>query len=434
VKRIERALKSCNEKGFIDWQRMGQLTGHSVKQMRAELDTQVYRNPAGGEWETADEYSSGDVRAKLRSAEAAAVINLEYSRNVKALAAVQPEDLKPGDISARLGAGWIPKQDIKAFICELLKVKPDSVTVGHSGNIATWSVALDYFAEHEVSNTTTYATKRTTAAGLIEDALNLRTPTIYDYNPDDTKTVNQAETLAAREMQQKLKDRFSAWIWEDSDRAERLAWLYNDKFNNIRLRTYDGSHLTFPGMNRTGLRNNDLDPHQKNAVWRTLQTKNTLLGHCVGAGKTAEITASAMELKRLGLASKSMIVVPNHLVEQWGSEFLKLYPQANIFVAGKEHFTAGNRQKAMARIATGNYDAVIISHKSFEALPVGNETFNRFLGRQIDSLEEAMTEAKAEKADNRSIVKQLEKAKKRLEAKIKDRAGREKKDDGVTLS
>ena len=423
---------SLNEKGFVDWQRMSKLTSHSVRQMQAELDTLVYQTPAG-DWETADEYLSGDVRRKLRQAESAAALNPVYERNVTALKAVQPEDLKPGDISARLGSGWIPKQDIKAFICALLKVKPDSVTVGHSGHTASWSVALDYFAEHEVANTTTYATKRTTASNLIEEALNLKTPTITDYDPATEKsTVNQAETLAAREMQQKLKDKFSKWVWEDPDRAERLARLYNDKFNNIRLRTYDGSHLSFPGINRTGLRNNDLDPHQKSAVWRTLQTKNVLLGHCVGAGKTAEITASAMELKRLGLASKSMIVVPNHLVEQWGSEFLKLYPQANIFVAGKEHFTAGNREKAMARIATGNYDAVIISHKSFEKLPVSNDTFNSFLDRQIDSLEEAMTEAKAEKGDNRSIIKDLEKAKKRLEARVKDRAGREKKDDGVT--
>lgn len=422
---------SLNERGRIDWQRMQQLTSSSMKQMQAELGGLVFETPAG-QWETADEYLSGDVRRKLRRAEAAAAINPAYQRNVEALKAVQPEDLKPGDISARLGSGWIPREDIKAFICDLLKIKPSDVTVGHSGNIATWSVTLDYFAKNVVANTTTYATKRTTAAGLIEDALNLKTPTIYDYHPDDTKTVNQAETLAAREMQQKLKERFSKWIWEDTDRAERLARLYNDKFNNIRLRTYDGSHLSFPGMNRTGLRNNDLDPHQKNAVWRTIQNKNTLLGHCVGAGKTAEITASVMEKKRLGLATKSMIVVPNHLVEQWGNEFLKLYPQANIFVAGKEHFTTGNREKAMARIATGTYDAVIISHKSFESLPVSNKTFNRFVGQQIEALEEEMLRAREEKGDNRSVIKDLEKAKKRLEARIKDRTGREKKDDGVT--
>src|SRR5256886_10065336 len=262
----------------------------------------------------------------------------------------------------------------------------------------------------------TYGTRRISADALIEDTLNMRTPTIYDTLPDDTRVINQTETIAAREAQQKLKDRFARWIWEDPQRTERLARLYNDTFNNTRLRTYDGSHLTFPGMNRTGLRSNDLDPHQKNAVWRNLQNKNVLIGHCVGAGKTATLTATAMELKRLGLAKKPMIAVPNHLVEQWGTAFLALYPQANIFVAGKDFFTAGNREKAMARIASGNFDAVIISHRSFESLPVSDATFTRFVKKEIASLEEAMLEAKAEKGDTRSIVKSLEKAKKRLEA------------------
>src|SRR3989441_352400 len=245
---------------------------------------------------------------------------------------------------------------------------------------------------------------------IFEDALNMRVPTIYDTLEDDTRVINQTETIAAREAQQKLKDRFTRWIWENPERTERLARLYNDRFNNIRLRTYDGSHLTFPGMNRTGLRNNDLDPHQKNAVWRMLQNKNTLIGHVVGAGKTAAMAAACMELKRLHLASKPMIAVPNHLVEQWGAAFLALYPQANLFIAGKDFFTKGNREKAMARIATGNFDAVIISHKSFESLPVSDETFNRFVKKEMDSLEEAIREAQAEKGDTRSIVKQLEKA------------------------
>src|SRR5205823_6850996 len=246
--------------------------------------------------------------------------------------------------------------------------------------------------------------------------------------------MNQTETIAAREMQQKLKDRFSTWMWQDPQRTERLARLYNDAFNNLRLRTYDGSHLTFPGMNRTGLRNNDLDPHQKNAVWRMIQKKNTLLGHCVGAGKTNEMTAACMELKRLGLARKPMIVVPNHLVEQWGASFLSLYPQANVFVAGKEFFTKGNREKAMARIATGNFDAVIISHTSFESLPVSDATFAHFMGKQMESFIEATDQMQEEKSEaSRSVVKQLEKAKKRLQAKIKDRASREKKDKGVTF-
>jgi len=433
VETAAEALAVClNETGGIHWERMAALTGQSIKAMQAELEGQVYQTPEG-EWETADEYLSGDVRAKLKTARAAADINPAWRPNVSALQAVQPADLLPGDINARLGASWIPRSDIRDFVCELLDIPKGDVTVNHAGAIASWTVRLEYFASRAVCNTMTYGTRRISADALIEDALNMRTPTIYDTFPDDTRVVNQTETIASREAQQKLKDRFAKWIWEDPERTERLARLYNDTFNNIRGRTYDGSHLTFPGMNRVGLRNNDLDPHQKNAVWRMLQNKNTLVGHCVGAGKTNEITAACMELKRLGLAKKPMIVVPNHLVEQWGAAFLALYPQANIFVAGKDFFTAGNREKAMARIATGNYDAVIISHKSFESLPVSNETFTRFVRKEIESLEEAMTEAQAQKSDNRSIIKQLEKAKKRLEAKIKDRSAREKKDDGVTF-
>ncbi len=423
---------ALNETGRIDWGRMAALTGFGAKALQAELSGQVYRNPEG-DWETADEYLSGDVRRKLRVAEAAAEINPEYLPNVEALKAVQPPDIPPGDINTRLGASWIPANDIRDFISELLQVPKAEVKVSHSGLIAAWSVHLSFNASRSVSNMTSWGTRRMTAEALVDDALNMRTPTVYDTLPDDTRVVNQAETIAAREMQQKIKDRFAAWIWEDPERTERLARLYNDTFNTIRLRTYDGSHLTLPGMNRVGLRNNDLDPHQKNAVWRILQNRNTLIGHCVGAGKTNEITAACMELKRLGLRSKPMIVVPNHLVEQWGAAFLALYPQANVFVAGKDCFTAGNREKAMARIASGNYDAVILSHKSFESLPVSDKTFRRFVRKEMDELEDAMRQVKEEKGDNRSVVKQLEKAKKRLEAKIMDHARREKKDDGVTF-
>jgi len=412
---------------------MEQVTGRSARALQRELGTLVWCNPEGGQWETADRYLSGNVRSKLKIAEAAAAIDLSYQRNVDALKAVQPADLLPGDISARLGSSWIPASDVRDFIAETLDVPKSFVTVSHSGAIATWALTLDTAAKSSVANTTTYGTARAFASELIEDALNGRTPTIYDQIDKDTRVVNQRETLAAREAQQKLKERFSEWVWKDEDRAHRLARYYNDTFNNIRLRTYDGSHLTFPGMNRSMLRNNDLDKHQKDAVWRILQNDNTLLAHVVGAGKTAVMTAAAMEMKRLGLANKPMIVVPNHLVEQWGAAFLALYPNAHIFVAGKDAFTAGNRQKAMSRIATGNYDAVIVSHKSFELLPVSDETFRHFVDKQKDQLEEAIREAKAEKGDNRRIVKELEKAKKRLEAKLKERADRERKDDAVTF-
>jgi N12 class adenine-specific DNA methylase len=423
---------SLNETGGVEWKRMAALTGHTPKQLQNELGAQVYRNPEG-DWETADRYLSGNVRAKLTTAESAASIDPSYQRNVEALKAVQPADLVPGDISARLGSSWIPTGDVRDFIAETLDIPARAITVSHSGAIATWAVTLDSYAKSSVSNTTTHGSARAIASDLIGDALNGRTPTIYDQIDKDTRVVNQQETLAAREAQQKLKDRFSEWVWQDEARANRLARFYNDTFNNLRLRTYDGSHLTFPGMNRAMLRRNDLDQHQKDAVWRILQNDNTLLAHCVGAGKTAIMTAAAMEMKRLGLANKPMIVVPNHLVEQWGAAFLALYPNAHIFVAGKDAFAAGNRQKAMSRIATGNYDAVIVSHKSFELLPVADETFTRFLDKQKDQLEDAIRGAKAEKGDNRRIVKELEKAKKRLETKLKDRAHRERKDDAVTF-
>ena len=325
---------SLNETGGVHWPTMARLTGRTAKQLQRELDSLVYQNPEG-QWETADAYLSGDVRAKLKTAESAAALDRAYARNVEALKAVQPADLLPGDISARLGSSWIPASDIKRFVVELLDVPERAVNVSHAGTIATWTVTIDNYAKGQVSNTTTHGTKRAHATDLIDDALNGRTPTIYDQLDRDTRVVNQQETLSAREAQQKIKDRFSEWIWQDDERAQRLSRLYNDKFNNIRLRTYDGAHLSFPGMNRSILRANDLDKHQKDGVWRILQNNNTLLAHCVGAGKTNVMTTGAMELRRLGLASKPMIVVPNHLVEQWGSAFLQLYPQADIFCRGQ---------------------------------------------------------------------------------------------------
>jgi N12 class adenine-specific DNA methylase len=423
---------SLNETGGIDWPMMTRLTGRSARQLQSELDSLAYRNPEG-DWEPADRYLSGDVRAKLRTAEAAATLDLAYCRNVEALKAVQPPDLLPGEISARIGSSWIPTSDVKDFVVETLDIPARFVTVGHADLIAVWTLSIDSYARSSVANSTTFGTPRALASDLILDALNGRTPTIYDQIDKDTRVINQQETIAAREAQQKLRERFSEWIWQDQDRAQRLARLYNDRFNNIRLRSYDGTHLTFPGMNRSLLRRNDLDKHQKDAVWRILQCQNTLLAHVVGAGKTAVMAAAVMELKRLGLSTKPMIGVPNHLVEQWGAAFMQLYPQANIFVAGKDFFTPGTRQKAMSRIATGTYDAVIVSHKSFELLPVSDETFQHFVGKQIEQLEDAILEAKAESGDNRRIVKELEKAKKRLVARIKERADRERKDNSISF-
>lgn len=432
VERVETAsealLVSLNETGQIEWARMEALTNRSAPELQDELGPLAYRNPEGGVWETADRYLSGNVRTKLVCAQASAALDPGYQRNVEALKAVQPPDLGPGEIEARLGSSWMPCSDIRDFVAQLLDVAPTTVKVGYAESIATWTLELDYGAKFAVSNTTTHGTARFRASDLVEQSLNGRTPTAYDEDAEGNRTVNQPETIAAREKQQQLKERFSNWVWEDPDRAKRLADDYNFRFNNIRLRDFDGSHLTLPGMVRTSLRDGDLAPHQKNAVWRILEGGSPLLAHVVGAGKTWTMTAAAMELRRLELAKKPMFVVPNHLVDQWGAEFLKLYPQARLFVAGKDHFATENRQQAMARIATGTYDAVIVSHCSFELLPVSDEYFNRFVQKQVEELDAEIRQANDSKDDNRRIVKELEKAKKRLTVRLKKRADRESKE------
>ncbi|MEO8595375.1 MAG: DEAD/DEAH box helicase family protein [Candidatus Solibacter sp.] len=424
---------SLNETGDIHWPRLEQVTGRAASSLLRELGSLVYCNPEGGGWETADRYLSGDVRRKLATAAAAAELDPTYARNIDALKAVQPADLEPGDIEARLGSSWIPASDIAEFIGGLLDVPPRSVRVGHAATIATWTVEIDGAEKYSVGNTTTHGTARFRASDLIDQALNGRVPTAYDEHEDGTRVINQQETVAAREKQQQLKDRFREWVWEDGPRAARLARDYNDRFNNLRLRSFDGSHLTLPGMNREHLRDGDLSSHQKDAVWRIVQSGSTLLAHVVGAGKTWTMAAAAMEMRRLGFAKKPMFVVPNHLVEQWGAEFLKVYPQAKLFIAGREHFATGNRQRAMARIATGTFDAVIVSHRSFEFLPVSDKLFRRFVEEQVDELEAAILEAKAGNDDNRRLVKELEKAKKRFVAKLKERADREGKDNTLTF-
>ena len=429
----EALLVSLNETGRISWPRMESLTGHTATELQDELGSLAYQNPESGVWETADRYLSGNVRAKLAVAQASERIDPAYRRNVEALRDVQPKDLEPGEIEARLGSSWIPPSDVRDFVAELLDVPRAGVKIGYAETIATWTVELDYGAKYVVNNTTTHGTARFRASDLVEQSLNGRTPTAYDEHEDGSRTVNQPETIAAREKQQQLKDRFRDWVWEDRERAARLAQEYNFRFNNIRLRDFDGSHLTLPGMVRGSLRDGDLAPHQKNAVWRILQGGSPLLAHVVGAGKTWTMTAAAMELRRLDLAKKPMFVVPNHLVDQWGAEFLKLYPQARLFVAGKDHFETGNRQQAMARVATGNYDAVIVSHRSFEYLPVSDAYFNRFVEKQVAALDAEIGLANDSKGDNRRIVKELEKAKKRLTVRLKKRADRDSKDRTMTF-
>ena len=433
----EALVVSLNETGRVDWKRMAQLTSRSVPALQNQLTGVVFKDPEGNQWRTADDYLSGNVRSKLAAAEAAAALSPEFQTNVAALRDIQPPDLEPGDIDARLGSPWIPTSDIQSFVSELLETDRKNVTVTHAQSIASWTLELGYSAKYAAPNTATYGTARLTAATLIEQALNNRTPTVYDEvtNPEGNPTlvVNQNETLAARERQQQLKDRFQSWIWQDPDRAVRLARKYNDQFNALRLRSYDGSHLTLPGMSRAHLRNGDLSAAQKNAIWRILQSPSTLIGHAVGAGKTYTLSAAAMELKRLGLAHKTMLVVPNHLVDQWASEFLKLYPHANLFVAGKDHFSSGRRHRAMASIATGNYDAIIVSFRSFEFLPLSNDLFAKFLTDELAAIDQELENVKTPNGDNRRIVKQLETAKKRLNVRFENRANRENKDDTVTF-
>lgn len=424
---------ALNEMGRVDWERMESLTGKSQEDLRDELGNLVFHNPEGDVWETADAYLSGNVRAKLKTAEAAAAKDPAFERNAEALRQVQPKDLEPSEIDARLGSSWVPKEDVRDFVADLLNLPTYEVSVAHNAAVAAWALDIGW-RTGIVANTETWGTARYGAHELINDALNARTPTVYDPVPGerDKRVVNAQETAAAREQQQKIKDRFRQWLWATPERAARLSRKYNDEFNNVRLREYDGSHLTLPGMARMTLRGGDLAQHQKNAVWRQLQTPTTLLAHVVGAGKTFEMIAASMEMKRLGLAKKPLHVVPNHLVEQAAAEFLRLYPSAHLLVAGKEHFQKGNRQKIMSRIATGNYDAVVVSHKSFEALPVSDETFNRYMKDQIEDLEKHIMSSRKDKA-SRSVVKELEKAKKRLEKKIEDRAKRADKDKTVSF-
>lgn len=428
---------SMNERGRLDWVRMQELTGRTPEELQTELGNMVFRNPEGRQWEPADEYLSGNVREKLASAQAAARTDPAYQKNVDALTAVQPKELTPEEIAgsaetgygARLGSSWIPKEDVRDFVSELLEMPKSTVHVGHMEALGSWSLTLS--RKDTVANSKTYGTNRIWGNELIEDALNLRNPTIYDTvgsGADRKQVVNEKETLAAREVQQIIKDKFSQWVWQDPDRAKRLTETYNTEFNSLRLREYDGSHLTFPGMS-AGL---TLRAHQKNAIWRQLQAGNTLLAHVVGAGKTLEIVGGAMEMRRLGLARKPMIVVPKNRVEGTSEEFLRAYPAANILVMESEDFTPATRQKMMGRIATGNWDSVIVSYESFEKLPVSDETFNGYLQDQIDDLEEYIRQAKGDKGDAR-LVKELEKSKKRLESKLRNKADREGKDRGVAF-
>ncbi len=427
----EALLISLNENGKVDLPHMSWLLGKPVEAFLPELNGIIFLDPQTQKWETDDAYLSGNIRAKLVVAQEATRTDPQYRKNVEALKAVQPEELKATEIDARLGSVWIPEKDVERFAQELLNLpSSESVQVRHLLEMGAWTLQANYQAKGSVANTTEWGTARCSAVELIEDALNLRTPTVYDPNANDgnSRNINPAATEAAREKQQQIKERFTQWIWQDDERRERLVRQYNEEFNNIRIRTFSGEHLTLPGASPAIC----LRPHQKAAIWRILQTSNTLLGHVVGAGKTYTMIAAAMEAKRLGLCQKPLFAVPNHMLGQFSSELLTLYPAANILVAGKEDFEAASRAKLFSRIATGNWDAVIVTHSGFERIPMSLAAQEDLLKEQIDELHELILR----QAGNRSfvrLVKQVESAKNKLETRLKVLSAEHKKDNTLTF-
>jgi N12 class adenine-specific DNA methylase/predicted O-methyltransferase YrrM len=427
----EALLISLNENGKIDLDHMSRLLGKPVEELLPELKGAIFFDPQKNRWESEDAYLSGNIREKLVVAETAAQIDPKFRENVEALKVVQPEDLKATEIDARLGSVWIPEADMQRFVQDLLKLEnAEDVKVRHLMALGAWSVQGEWTAKQSVGNMTEWGTPRYSAINLIDDALNLRTPTVYDAHPEkkDQRIINAAATEAAREKQQQIKDLFATWIWQDDARRERLVRQYNDEFNNIRVRTFNGDHLTLPGASP----NISLREHQKAAVWRILQTSNTLLAHVVGAGKTYTMVAAGMESKRLGLAQKPMFVVPNHMLEQFSSELLALYPGANLLAAGKEDFEASRRAQLFSRIATGNWDAVIVTHSGFERIPMSQEAQENLLQKQIDDLQDLIFKQSGDKSFTR-LVKQLEAAKNRLETRLKLLSAEEKKDNTLTF-
>ena len=427
---------SISEKACVDMEYMSKLTGRSQDELINELNGVIFLDPVHGEWQTADEYLSGNVRQKLREAEQAAQESPGYLPNVEALKAAQPKDLDASEIEVRLGATWIDPSYIREFMWETFETpfyQQRMIDVTYSAFTAEWNIrnknAVSY---SNIAAYMTYGTERANAYKILEDTLNLRDVRIYDTKHDtdgrERRVLNSKETTLAQQKQQAIRDAFRDWIWRDPDRRHTLVARYNELFNSTRPREYDGSHITFAGMNPE-IR---LREHQLNAVAHVLYGGNTLLAHEVGAGKTFEMVAAAMESKRLGLCHKSLFVVPNHLTEQWSGEFLRLYPSANILVATKKDFEPKNRKKFCARIATGEYDAVIIGHSQFEKIPVSMERQQRLLAEQIFEVEEGLRELKSQRAE-RFTIKSLERTKRGLEAKLKKLQDSSRKDDVVTF-
>lgn len=434
---------SMGEKAEVDMDYMCELTGKSEQKIYDELQGVIFLNPlyennrySEQKYLTADEYLSGNVREKLETTQKSAAVNPDtYFINVQALERVQPEPLTASEISVRLGATWIPPEIIQQFVFEFLgtpRYAQWKMQLHYSPYTSEWSIENKSYDNTNIKAYRTYGTDRINAYRIIEETLNLKDVRIFDYVEDEfgkrKPVLNKKETTIALQKQELIKEGFREWIWKDPQRRERLCKIYNEKFNSTRPREYDGSHITFSGMNPEI----ELRKHQKNAVAHILYGGNTLLAHAVGAGKTFEMTAAAMESKRLGLCSKSLFVVPNHLTEQWAAEFLQLYPAANILVAIKKDFETANRKRFCGRIATGDYDAIIIGHSQFEKIPMSIERQRALLEQQIDEITDGIAELKENRGDNFSI-KQLEKTRKSIKVKLQKLNDQTRKDDVVTF-
>ena len=428
---------SIGEKAKVDIPYMMELTGKTVEEVTEELTGVIFKNPLTDKWEPSDEYLSGNVREKLNIARQFAENHPEYMINVQALERVQPKDLDASEIEARLGTTWISPDYITEFMAETFHtprqhINYERIKVQYAEVTGQWNIkGKNVDSSNNPLSTATYGTQRANAYRLLEDALNLRDTKIYDTIHDangEHRVLNRKETTLAQQKQELIREEFKEWIFKDMSRRETLCKIYNERFNSIRPREYDGSHIQFVGMNPEI----KLMEHQKNAVAHILYGNNTLLAHCVGAGKTFQMIAAGMESKRLGLAQKSLYVVPNHLLEQWGSDFLRLYPGANILVATKKDFEPANRKRFCSRIATGDYDAVIIGHSQFEKIPLSRERQIALLEEQIADITYSIEAAK-EEAGQQYTVKQMEKTKKTLKAKLEKLNDQTRKDDVVTF-
>ena len=426
---------SIGERAKVDLPFMARLTGKAEDEIVADLQGVIFLDPLEQTWQTADEYLSGNVRAKLRVAQTAAESDSSFAVNVEALQAAQPKDLDASEIDVRLGTTWVDKAYIQRFMIELLGIpyyEQRRIHVNYAPQTAEWSIDGKSLLSENVNNYMKYGTRRAPALKILEDTLNLRDTRVYDVVQDengrDKRELNQKETTIAQQKQQAIKDAFHDWVWKDPTRRHELVTRYNELFNSTRPREYDGSHIVFDGMNPEIT----LREHQRTAIAHVLYGGNTLLAHQVGAGKTFEMVAAAMESKRLGLCQKSMFVVPNHLTEQWASEFLRLYPSANILVTTKKDFEKAKRKQFCARIATGDYDAVIIGHSQFEKIPISQERQERLLREQIDEIAVGIEEMERENGE-RFTIKRMEATRKSLEARLEKLKADEKKDDVVTF-